>query len=99
MDLLNLLKELSFGERFASVPLGCDLTRDLQIVSNNTYSPRTKHIAPRFFYLKELVGGLYESLDTKQGASGVTKGGGCLDIASVAQRCWTVSGTSRDRKA
>ena len=37
------------------VPLFGDNTEALHIAGNSTYSSRTKHIALRFFYMKELV--------------------------------------------
>ena len=53
--LSNMMAELGFGKLFESVPLFGDNTGALHIAGNSTYSSRTKHIALRFFYLKELI--------------------------------------------
>ena len=52
--LSNMMAELAFGKLFESVPLFGDNTGALHIAGISTYSSRTKHIALRFFYLKEL---------------------------------------------
>ena len=53
--LSNMMAELGFGKLFESVPLFGDNTGAVHIAGNSTYSSRTKHIALRFFYLKEQV--------------------------------------------
>lgn len=52
--LSNLLKELTF-ENFNSVRINCDSTGALTVAGNSTYTSRTKHIALRFFYIRDLV--------------------------------------------
>ena len=49
------MAELGFGKLFHSVPLFVDNTGALHIAGNSTYSSRTKHIALRFFFIKQLV--------------------------------------------
>lgn len=49
------MTELGFGKLFKSVPLCVDNTRALHIAGNNICSSRTKHVALRVFFLKELV--------------------------------------------
>lgn len=51
----NLLTELGFGKEFAKVPLYCDNTATLHALGNRSHSSRTKHIALRYFYIRELV--------------------------------------------
>ena len=51
----NMLTELGFGKEFAQVPLYCDNTASLNALGNCSFSSRTKHIALRFFYIRELV--------------------------------------------
>ena len=51
----NMLTELEFGKDFAKVPLYCDNTATLQAPRNRSFSSRTKHIALRFFLIRELV--------------------------------------------
>ena len=51
----NLLTELGFGKEFAKVPLYCDNTVTLHALGNRSHSSRTKHIALRYFYIRELV--------------------------------------------
>ena len=53
--LFNFMTELSFGELFSTVHINCDSTGALHIAGNKRYSSRTKHIALRFFYLRELI--------------------------------------------
>jgi len=52
---MNMLTELGFGEQFVQVPLHCDNTATLHALGNRSYSSRTKHIALRYFYIRELV--------------------------------------------
>ena len=40
---------------FSSVPVNCDSTGALHLEGNATYSSRMKHIALRFFFLRELI--------------------------------------------
>ena len=51
----NMLTALGFGENFAKVPLYCDNTATLHALGNRSFSSRTKHIALRFFFIRELV--------------------------------------------
>lgn len=51
----NMLTELGFGKDFAKVPLYCDNTATLHALGNRSFSSRTKHIALRFFFIRELV--------------------------------------------
>eukprot|EP00752_Nemacystus_decipiens_P015081 g13435.t1 len=51
----NMLNELGFGKEFAKVPLYCDNTATLHALGNRAFSSRTKHIALRFFFIRELV--------------------------------------------
>ena len=51
----NMLIELGFGKEVEKVPLYIDNTATLHVIGNRTYSSRTKHIALRFFYIRELV--------------------------------------------
>ena len=53
--LSSMFAELGFGKLFESLPLFGDNTGAVRIAGNSTYSSRTKHIALRFVYLKELV--------------------------------------------
>eukprot|EP00904_Undaria_pinnatifida_P005974 jgi/Undpi1/2506/HiC_scaffold_13.g05885.m1 len=47
--------ELGFGKGFAKVPLYCDNKATLHALGNRSFSSRTKHIALRFFFIRELV--------------------------------------------
>ena len=51
----NILTEPGFGKDFAKVPLYCDNTATLHALGNRSFSSRTKHIALRFFFIRELV--------------------------------------------
>ena len=51
----NMMKELGFGMRFDNVPVYIDSTSTLHVAGNQTYSPRVKHVALRFFFVQELV--------------------------------------------
>ena len=53
--LSNIMAELGFGKLFETVSLFGGTTGALHITGNSTYSSSTKHIALRFYYLKELV--------------------------------------------
>ena len=50
----NMLTELGFGKEFAQVSLYCDNTATLHALGNRSFSSRTKHIALRLFYIREL---------------------------------------------
>ena len=52
---LNNLSEFGFEIEFNSVPLFGDNTGALHVIGNSTYRARTKHIALRLLFLKELV--------------------------------------------
>ena len=51
----NMMKELAFGTCFDHVPVYIDNTSTLHVAGNQTYSPRVKHVALRFFFVQELV--------------------------------------------
>ena len=51
----NMLTKLGFGNDFAKVPLYCDNKPTLHALGNRYFSSRTKHIALRFFFIRELV--------------------------------------------
>ena len=51
----NMLTERRFGKDFAKVPLYCDNTATLHALGNRSFSSRAKHIALRFFFIRELV--------------------------------------------
>ena len=51
----NMLTEIGFGKDFAKVPLYCDNAATLHTLKNRSFSSRTKHIALRFFFIRELV--------------------------------------------
>ena len=51
----NMMKELRFGTQFEQVPVNIDNTATLHVIGNQAFSSRTKHIALRFFYVRELV--------------------------------------------
>ena len=53
--LSNMMAGMGVGKLFEGVPLIGDNTGALHIAGNSTYRSRTKHIARRFFYLKDLV--------------------------------------------
>ncbi|CAB1108749.1 unnamed protein product [Ectocarpus sp. CCAP 1310/34] len=50
----NMMKELGFGSEFRSAPLYIN-TATLHVIGNQTFSGRTKHVALRFFYIREIV--------------------------------------------
>ena len=51
----NMMKELGFGTQFEQVPANIDKTATLHVIGNQAFSSPTKHIALRFFYVRELV--------------------------------------------
>ena len=51
----NMLTELGFRKEFAQMPVYCDNTATLHALGNRSFSSRTKHIALRFFFIRELV--------------------------------------------
>ena len=51
----NMMTELGFGKVFGQVPLHIDNTATLHVIGNRAFSSRNKHIALRFFYIRELV--------------------------------------------
>ena len=51
----NMLIELGFGKEFEKVLLHIDNTATLHAILNRAYSSRMKHIALRFFCIRELV--------------------------------------------
>ena len=52
--LSNFLMEVGF-KTFFSVPINNDITRALSVAGNAMFSSRTKHIALRFFFVRELI--------------------------------------------
>ena len=51
----NMMLELGFKGGFDSMPLDIDNTSTLNVAGNRTYSLRAKHIALRYFFVRELV--------------------------------------------
>ena len=51
----NMMAELGFRSEFSSAPLYIDNTAILNLIGNQTFSARTKHVALRLFYIRELV--------------------------------------------
>ena len=51
----NMLTELGFGKDFEQVPLHINNTATRHVIGDRAFSSRTKHIALRFFYIRELV--------------------------------------------
>ena len=51
----NMMKELGFVTSFDNVPVYIDNTSSLHVAGNQTYSPRVKYVALRFFFGQELV--------------------------------------------
>ena len=51
----NMLTKLGFGMEFEQVPLHMNDTATLHLIGNRAFRSRTKHIALRFFYIRELV--------------------------------------------
>ena len=51
----NMMTELGFRSGFSSAPLYIDNTATLNVIGNQTFSARTKHVTLRFFYIRELV--------------------------------------------
>ena len=51
----NMLIELGFGKEFVKVPLQIDNTATLHVIGNRACCSRTKYIALRLFYFRELV--------------------------------------------
>ena len=51
----KMLTELGFGKEFAQMPVYCDDTATLHALGNRSFTWRTKHIALRFFFIRELV--------------------------------------------
>ena len=47
----NMMKELGFGTRFDKLPVYIDNTSTLHVAGNQTYSPRVKRVASRFFFV------------------------------------------------
>lgn len=51
----NRMKGLEFEHQFGRLPLYIDSTATLHVLGNQAFSSRTKHIAPRYSYVGELV--------------------------------------------
>ena len=51
----NMMTELGFGSEFRSAPLYIDNIATLNVIGNQTFSGRTKHVALRFFYIRKIV--------------------------------------------
>ena len=54
VHLSNFLMKLGF-KTFSSVPIDSDSTGALSVAGNTMFSSKTKHIAPRFFFVRELI--------------------------------------------
>ena len=51
----KMMKKLVFDTRFDNVPVYIDNTSTLHVAGSQTYSPRVKHVALRFFFVQKLV--------------------------------------------
>ena len=51
----NMMTEMGFKDNFKTVQLFIDNTSTHFVIGNRAYSARTKHVALRFFYIRELV--------------------------------------------
>ena len=51
----NMMTELGFGQQFGQVPLYIDNTATLHVLGNQAFNSRTKHIALRYFYVRDLA--------------------------------------------
>lgn len=51
----DMLFELGFGEHFSKIEIGNDSTGALSLVSNNSYSARTKHLQLRKWFATQLI--------------------------------------------
>lgn len=51
----GMMTELGFEEEFKCVPLHIDNTSALHVAGNQTYSSRAKHVALRYFYIREII--------------------------------------------
>ena len=51
----NMMTELGFGKEFGQVLFTTTTLRHFMKIGNRAFSSRTKHIALRFFYIRELV--------------------------------------------
>ena len=52
--LSNVLGELGF-KSFKTAPVNCDSTGAMSVTANRSYSSHTRHVALRFFIVRELV--------------------------------------------
>ena len=50
-----MTSKLGFSESFGSVPLHIDNTSALHIADNRTHILRAKHIAPRYYFLVQIL--------------------------------------------
>ena len=50
----NMLMELGFRKEFENRPLHVENTATLHFIGNCVYSSRTKHVALRFFYIRNV---------------------------------------------
>ena len=51
----NMLTELGFGKEFSQMPVYSDNTATLHALGNGSFSSMSKHIALRFFFIREVV--------------------------------------------
>ena len=51
----DMMKELGFVTRIASVPLYIDNTSALRVAGNRVYSSRVKHVSLSYFFIQGLV--------------------------------------------
>ena len=51
----NMIIEMGCGSSFNTVPVYLDNTATLQVIANRIFSGRTKHVALRFYFMRELV--------------------------------------------
>ena len=51
----DMLHELGFGDHFSQIEIGNDSTGALSLVSNNSYSARTKHLQLRKWHVSQLI--------------------------------------------
>ena len=65
----NMMAELDFGGDFGYVSLHIDNTATIHVVGNRTCSARRKHIALRFFYIREQVKDVNISIHYSHGIS------------------------------
>ncbi|CAB1109507.1 unnamed protein product [Ectocarpus sp. CCAP 1310/34] len=90
----NMLTELGFGKEFAQVPLYCDNTATLHALENRSFSSRTKHIALRFLYIRELVSEGRISIHYIPIEATLPTSGQSILTRIGSNTCWTSSAVS-----